>query len=77
MGEVLVLYSNIPIAWMMAVLSYLVVSKPLGWSPAGIEYRRAFLYDVNPVGVCAIGIASMRRCRRIACCRMFSGSRMA
>ena len=59
MGEVLGLYSNIAIAWMMAVVADLVVSKPLGWSPAGIEYRRAFLYDVNPVGVGAMGIASL------------------
>ncbi|HKX96190.1 MAG TPA: hybrid sensor histidine kinase/response regulator, partial [Methylibium sp.] len=58
MGEVLGLYANIAIAWMMAVVADLVVSKPLGWSPAGIEYRRAFLYDVNPVGVGAMGIAS-------------------
>ncbi len=58
MGEVLGLYSNIAIAWMMAVVADLVVNKPLGWSPAGVEYRRAYLYDVNPVGVGAMGIAS-------------------
>ncbi|WP_295642371.1 ATP-binding protein [uncultured Methylibium sp.] len=58
MGEVLGLYSNIAIAWMMAVVADLVVNKPLGLSPAGVEYRRAYLYDVNPVGVGAMGIAS-------------------
>lgn len=59
MGEVLGLYANVAIAWMMAVVADLVVSKPLGWSPPGIEYRRAHLYDVNPVGVGAMGIASL------------------
>ncbi|HWH75676.1 MAG TPA: ATP-binding protein, partial [Methylibium sp.] len=58
MGEVLGLYANIAIAWMMAVVADLVINKPLGWSPAGVEYRRACLYDVNPVGVGAMGIAS-------------------
>jgi purine-cytosine permease-like protein len=58
-GRVLGLYSNVAIAWMMAVVADLVVNKPLGWSPPGIEFRRAYLYDVNPVGVGAMGIASV------------------
>lgn len=59
LGQVLGLYANIAIAWMAAVVADLVVSKPLGWSPRGIEFRRAHLYDVNPVGVGAMGIASL------------------
>ena len=58
-GSVLGLYSNVAIAWMMAVVADLVVNKPLGLSPPGIEFRRAHLYDVNPVGVGAMGIASL------------------
>jgi signal transduction histidine kinase/CheY-like chemotaxis protein/purine-cytosine permease-like protein len=58
MGQVLGVYSNIAIAWMMAVVADLVVNKPLGLSPPGIEFKRAHLYDVNPVGVGAMGIAS-------------------
>ncbi|MCU0969877.1 MAG: ATP-binding protein, partial [Rubrivivax sp.] len=57
--EVLGLYANVAIAWMMAVVADLVVNKPLGLSPPGIEFRRAYLYDVNPVGVGAMGIASV------------------
>src|SRR5438093_13680836 len=57
-GSVLGLYSNIAIAWMMAVVADLVVNKPLGLSPPGIEFKRAYLYDINPVGVGATGIAS-------------------
>jgi signal transduction histidine kinase/DNA-binding NarL/FixJ family response regulator len=44
---------------MMAVVADLVVSKPMGWSPKGIEFKRAYLYDINPVGVGAMGIASV------------------
>jgi signal transduction histidine kinase/purine-cytosine permease-like protein/FixJ family two-component response regulator len=59
LGKVLGLYSNIAIAWMMAVVADLVVNKPMGWSPKGIEFKRAYLYDVNPVGVGAMGLASL------------------
>jgi len=59
LGEVLGLYANIAIAWMMAVVADLVVNKPLGLSPKGIEFKRAHLYDINPVGVGAMGIASV------------------
>jgi signal transduction histidine kinase/purine-cytosine permease-like protein len=59
LGHVLGLYSNIAIAWIMAVVADLVINKPLGLSPKGIEFRRAHLYDINPVGVGAMGIASV------------------
>ena len=58
LGHVLGLYSNIAIAWMMTVVADLVINKPLGLSPRGIEFRRAHLYDINPVGVGAMGVAS-------------------
>ena len=59
LGDVLGLYSNVAIAWMMAVVADLVVNKPLGLSPPGIEFKRAYLYDINPVGVGAMGLASV------------------
>ena len=58
LGEVLGLYSNLAIAWIMAVVADLVINKPLSWSPPGIEFKRAHLYDINPVGVGAMGLAS-------------------
>ncbi|MET0207987.1 MAG: ATP-binding protein, partial [Burkholderiaceae bacterium] len=58
-GAVLGLYSNVAIAWMMAVVADLVINKPMGWSPKGIEFRRAHLYDINPVGVGAMLIATV------------------
>ncbi len=59
LGKVLGLYANVAIAWFMAVVADLVINKPMGWSPKGIEFKRAHLYDVNPVGVGAMGVASV------------------
>jgi signal transduction histidine kinase/CheY-like chemotaxis protein/purine-cytosine permease-like protein len=59
LGGVLGLYANIAISWIMAVVADLLINKPLGLSPPGIEFRRAHLYDINPVGVGAMGIASI------------------
>jgi len=61
-GGVLGLYSNLAISWIMAVVADLVVNKPLGLSPKspiGIEFKRAHLYDINPVGVGAMALASL------------------
>ncbi|HXD42888.1 MAG TPA: ATP-binding protein [Ramlibacter sp.] len=58
LGDVLGLYANVAIAWMMAVVADLVINKPLGLSPPGIEFKRAYLYDINPVGVGAMALAS-------------------
>ena len=41
-------------AWVGALVADLVINKPLGLSPAGIEFKRAHLYDINPVGVGAM-----------------------
>ena len=59
LGQVLGLYSNIAISWMAAVVADLVINKPLGLSPPGIEFKRSKLYDINPVGVGAMAIASL------------------
>ncbi len=49
--RVLGLYSNVAIAWVGALVADLMVNKPMGWSPKGIEFKRAHLYDLNPVGL--------------------------
>lgn len=56
--QVLGLYSNVALAWVGAIVADLIICKPLGLSPKGIEFRRAYLYDINPVGVGALFIAS-------------------
>ncbi|MEZ5703834.1 MAG: hybrid sensor histidine kinase/response regulator, partial [Burkholderiaceae bacterium] len=57
--KVLALYSNVAIAWVGALVADLVINKPLGLSPRGIEFRRAHLYDFNPVGMGAMLIAAL------------------
>jgi signal transduction histidine kinase/DNA-binding response OmpR family regulator/purine-cytosine permease-like protein len=57
--HILGLYSNLAVAWIGALAADLVISKPLGYSPKTIEFRRAHLYDVNPVGVGAMGLSLM------------------
>ncbi len=58
LGQVLGLYSNVAVAWIVTVVADLMINKPLGLSPRGIEFKRAYLYDINPVGVGSMLIAS-------------------
>jgi signal transduction histidine kinase len=55
--RILALYSNFAVAWIGAVTADLLINKPLGLSPKGIEFKRAYLYDINPVGVGAMAIS--------------------
>ncbi|MEP9383601.1 hypothetical protein [Nocardioides sp. KR10-350] len=50
LNTVLGFYSNVAIAWIGAIVADLCVNKPLGLSPAIIEFKRAHLYNFNPVG---------------------------
>ena len=56
--RVLGLYSNVAIAWVGALTADLVINKPLGLSPRGIEFKRAHLYDINPVGLGSMLLAA-------------------
>jgi hypothetical protein len=47
-------FSIVAMAWLSTVSADLFVNKPLGLAPPGIEFKRAHLYDVNPVGVGAM-----------------------
>ncbi|HTP40267.1 MAG TPA: ATP-binding protein [Steroidobacteraceae bacterium] len=49
--KILVVYANFAAGWIGALTADLVVNKPLGLSPRHIEFKRAHLYDINPVGV--------------------------
>ena len=57
--QTLALYSNVAIAWVGALVADLVINKPLGLRPQHMEFKRAHLYDVNPVGVGAMTIATV------------------
>jgi signal transduction histidine kinase/CheY-like chemotaxis protein len=56
--HILGLYSFVAVAWVGALVSDLVVNKPLGLSPPRIEFKRAHLYDINPVGVGSMVMAT-------------------
>jgi purine-cytosine permease-like protein len=60
LGYILGFYSNVAIAWIGAVVADLVINKPiLKLSPSYIEFKRAHLYSINPVGFCSMLIASL------------------
>ncbi|MFL0691360.1 MAG: ATP-binding protein [Agrobacterium tumefaciens] len=48
--ETLGIFSIIAMSWLCAISADLFVNKKLGLSPPGIEFKRAHLYDINPVG---------------------------
>jgi purine-cytosine permease-like protein len=58
LNSVLGFYSNVAIAWIGAVVADLVINKPLKLSPSYIEFKRAHLYNFNPVGFGSMLIAS-------------------
>jgi purine-cytosine permease-like protein len=56
---VLAWYANVGIAWIAALAADLLINKRLlKLSPAHIEFRRAHLYNVNPVGFGSMVIAA-------------------
>src|SRR3984957_1230088 len=57
--HILGLYSIVAVSWVSALVADLVINKPLGLSPPGIEFKRAHLYDINPVGVGAMLTATV------------------
>lgn len=57
---VLGFYSNVAIAWIGAIVSDLVINKHLlKISPPFIEFKRGYLYNINPVGFGSMIIASI------------------
>ncbi|MGD2179601.1 ATP-binding protein [Lusitaniella coriacea] len=56
---VLGLYSHVAIAWVGALVADLAINKPLKLSPSYIEFKRAYLYNFNPVGFGSMAIASL------------------
>ena len=45
--------------WVGALVADLVVNRPLGLRPQQMEFKRAHLYDINPVGVGAMLVATV------------------
>jgi purine-cytosine permease-like protein len=59
MDKVLAVYSNLAIAWIGCIVSDLVLNKKLlKLSPPLIEFKRAHLYNFNPVGFGSMLVAT-------------------
>ncbi len=56
--SMLSVYSVLVLAWLSSVVADLIINKPLGLSPKHIEFKRSHLFDINPVGVGSMLIAS-------------------
>lgn len=56
--DILSTYAILVVAWIGCIVADLVINKPLGLRPAQMEFRRSHLYDINPVGVVSMLIAS-------------------
>ncbi|MBX2881378.1 MAG: response regulator [Granulosicoccus sp.] len=52
------LYSILGVSWIGAIAADLAINKTLGLSPPGIGFKRAELYDINPVGVFSMAIST-------------------
>ncbi len=57
--QTLGIFSLIAMAWLATISADLFINKRLGLSPPGIEFKRAHLYDINPVGTGTMVIASI------------------
>ncbi|MGO6905474.1 histidine kinase dimerization/phospho-acceptor domain-containing protein, partial [Rhizobium ruizarguesonis] len=56
--ETLGIFSIIAMAWLCTISADLFINKPLGLAPPGIEFKRAHLYDINPVGLGAMTLSA-------------------
>jgi signal transduction histidine kinase/purine-cytosine permease-like protein len=56
LNSILLINAMFAMAWIGAIFADLAILKPLGVSPAHIEFKRANLYNINPVGFGAMAI---------------------
>lgn len=57
--HILGMYSCVAVAWIGALVADLIINKPLGLSPRHIEFKRAHLHAINPVGVVSMVAGSL------------------
>ncbi|MEO0444056.1 MAG: hybrid sensor histidine kinase/response regulator, partial [Pseudomonadota bacterium] len=56
--NILGVFAIVAVAWLGTIATDLTVNKYLGLAPKGIEFKRAHLYDINPVGIGSLLTAS-------------------
>lgn len=57
--NILGVFAIVAVAWLGSIAADLAINKTLGLAPEGIEFKRAHLYDINPVGIGSLLIASI------------------
>jgi len=56
--NILQIYSIVAVAWIGTLVADLIINKPLDLSPKHIEFRRGYLYAINPVGIGSMAIST-------------------
>ncbi len=56
--NILSAFAIIAVSWLGSLSADLMINKRLGLSPPFIEFKRAYLYDINPVGVGSMFLAT-------------------
>ncbi len=56
---ILGVFAIVAVSWLGSLAADLLINKNIGLSPKHIEFKRAHLYDINPVGVGSMAIASV------------------
>ncbi|MES2623851.1 MAG: ATP-binding protein [Pseudomonadota bacterium] len=56
---ILGMFAIVAVSWLGCLSADLMINKPLGLSPSYVEFKRAHLYDINPVGVVSMLLASV------------------
>ncbi|WP_163809364.1 ATP-binding protein [Pseudodesulfovibrio sp. JC047] len=54
MHSMLFIYAIFALSWIGTIVADLTLIKPLGIAPKTIEYKRAYLYNINPVGIISL-----------------------
>ncbi len=57
--NILGIFAVVAVGWLGSLSADLLINKPLGLSPPYAEFKRAHLYDINPVGVGSMITASV------------------
>ena len=56
---ILGIFAIVAVSWLASLSADLLINKPLGLSPKGIEFKRGHLYDINPVGTVSMVLATI------------------
>ncbi|MBB1488980.1 ATP-binding protein [Oceanospirillum sediminis] len=55
---ILGIFAIVAVSWLGSLAADLMINKPLGLSPDYVEFKRAHLYDINPVGTGSMLLAT-------------------